>query len=170
MSWSDAAANALKPLLFISLLLVLAGCSGFRPVYGDPATDARQYAFAYAEPASRLDQIIYTELRLRLGPPSTDPDAIRVAVSTTSGARGLTRTAVAKPMTNLEMLVSTAISVTRADGTVLFTGTRSTSAFYTSAGQVLADVAAQTEAAERGAKALADSVRLTILGAVSKTQ
>jgi len=164
MSWSRRAI-ALK-ILAILALVSLASCSGFRPVYGDVDTSPAGYAFSYADPASRLDQIIYTELRLRLGPETDAPDAIRVVVTSYSGARGLTRTAVVKPGTSYEMDVTASVLATAADGTVLFSGTRRASAIYQTRGQVLADTEAQTEAAERAAKALADSVRLAIIGAL----
>jgi hypothetical protein len=148
------------------MLPLLAACSGFRPVYGDAGSAVSRYSFDYAAPGSRLDQVIYTELRLRLGPDTDAASAIKVAVSAYAGARALTRTAVAKPASTAEMVVSATIRVVGPDGEVIFTGTRSASAIYTTVGQVLADTAAQTDAADRAARALAETIRLMILGAL----
>ena len=167
MSWSEVLAKPLKFMVLSALLATLAACSGFRPVYGEPATGPTAYAFSYAAPGGRLDQIIYSELRLRLGPHSTDPEALRVSVSTGAGARGLVKAAVAKAHTTTEMIVSTTITVLTPEGEVLFSGLRKSSAFYTTVGQVLADTEAANEAAERGAKAVADTVRLAVLGALA---
>ncbi len=165
MSWSR-----LAWLLPVALVAVLAGCSGFRPVYGDvaSASNPQGYRFHYAAPASRLDQIVYNELRLRLGPNSNEPDALQVTVSAWSGARGLTRTAVSKPVTTNEMIVYASYTVATPTGEVLVSETRSASGLYTTRDQVLGDVEGQNEAAERGAKAVSDTVRLGILGALAR--
>lgn len=164
MSWSRGVRLA-AVLAVTAMLPLLSACSSFRPVYGSPGAISR-YSFDYAAPASRLDQIIYTELRLRLGPDTDADGAIKVAVSATAGARNLTRTGVAKPATTAEMVVTATISVVGPDGEVIFTGTRTASALYVTVGQVLADTSAQTDAAERAARALADTVRLAIVGAL----
>jgi hypothetical protein len=114
-----------------------------------------------------LDQIIYTELRLRLGPQSSDPAAYQVSVSTSAGARALTHTNTAKVAATNSMTVTTSYSVTTPEGEILTSGTRSTEATYTAVGQVLGDTEATNEAAERGARALADTVRLAVLGALA---
>ena len=65
------------------------------------------------------------------------------------------------------MTVTADIVLKAADGTVLFSGTRNASADYTTNAQALANQAAETEAAERAAKALADTIRLTLLAALA---
>jgi hypothetical protein len=165
MSWSRGVRLA-AVLAVTAILPLLAACSGFRPVYGDAAGAVSRYRFDYVAPGSRLDQIIYTELRLRLGPDTDADGAIKVAVSATAGARNITRTGVVKPATTAEMVVTATISVVGPDGEAIFSGTRSASALYTTVGQVLADTSAQTDAAERAARALADTVRLAIIGAL----
>lgn len=166
MSWFSAIARLLKMLAIIGIVAAVAGCSGFKPVYGDGSL-ASGVSFYYPDPGSRLDQIIYSELRLRLGPASPQDGAYSVSVSTSASGRGITKTAVVKPAKTLEMVVTASIIVVDPEGKVVFAGNRSTSALYESVGQVLADTEAQTEAAERGAKALADIVRLAVLGAIS---
>lgn len=164
MSWSSGSARLLGGLLL--MLALLQACSGFRPVYSDSAA-LSAHSFHYADPGSRLDQVIYTELRLRLGPASDDPDALQVTVVTSAGARSITRTNTNKPATSNAMVVSASFSVISPDGEVVASGTRSTEALYTTTTQVLGDVEASTEAAERGARALADTIRLAIIGALS---
>jgi hypothetical protein len=165
MSWSSGI-RLLAVLAVTAVLPALSACSGFRPVYGESFATAGRYSFDYAEPGSRLDQVIYTELRLRLGPESDAINAIDVAVSATASSRAITRTAVTKPAATHEMTVSASVVATGPDGAVVFTGTRTAGALYTTSGQALADAAAQTDASERAARALADTIRLAIIGAL----
>ena len=156
---------------FIALALAtttaLTACSGFTPVYGERGIGVEQHAFRYDKPASRLDQIIYQELALKLGR-STDPSVPMVRVTTTSGIRGLTSTSVAKPSTQREAVVTAKIELVQADGTIAFTATRSTAASFTADGQqALAETEAEKEARERAARELAETVRLTLLGALA---
>ena len=163
----SSAAKAATVLL-VTLVLPLAGCSTVRPLYGTEASAAvTSQRFAYADPGNTTDQALYTELRLRLGPQSDSADALRVAVSTSSGARAITRTNVSKPTTTYEMTVSATVTVIDAAGKVVFSGVRKSSALYETTGQALADVAAANEAADRAARAVADPVRLAILGALA---
>ena len=124
MSWSEASTKSLKILAVLAMLATLAGCSGFRPLYGADAVQPGRYAFHYGAPASRLDQIVYTEFRLRLGPESDDPDALQVTVSTSAGGRNLTQTGTAKPATSAQMVVTASLSVITPDGEVVFSGSR----------------------------------------------
>jgi LPS-assembly lipoprotein len=158
----------LQPLAFLAVLVVLAGCSGIRPLYGTDAVQPGHYAFHYAEPVSRLDQVVYRELRLRLGPDSDTPDALKVTVATTAGGQALTHTGTAKPATTSQMTVTASVSVIGPEGDVVFSGTRSAAATYTSVGQVLSDTEGFNEAAERGARSVAETIRLAILGALSR--
>lgn len=161
MSWSRPLRAALLAAALAAPVL-LAGCSGLRPVYGSNGVGQEQLAFRYAEPASRLDQIILQELSLRLGR-GTDPDAPEVRISTSSGSRTLTRTGVSRPTTQREMTVNATYTVAAANGEVLISGTRRATAQYATSGQVLADESAADDARERAARAVADTVRLSIL-------
>lgn len=142
--------------------LALAGCSSFRPVYGEAGVVQGQLAFNYAKPSSRLEQIIVQDLALRLGKQSTSPDAPELRISAAAGARALTRTAVTKPATQYEMAVTATYSVI-SDGKVLLQGTRKATASYSTVGQVLADEAAAKDAQERAAHEVAETIRLSIL-------
>jgi len=147
---------AARLALPIVLPVVLAACS-FAPVYGG---DPDQYAARYESPDSRLEQIVYQEVTARLGETS-DPKAPLVAIDVSAGsiepgpdAAGLR--AVIK--------VTEPDPAGRGPGNVIFEGTRTASASYTDSPQLLADQQARNEAAERAARDLAESVRLTLIG------
>jgi hypothetical protein len=145
----------------------LSACSGFTPVYGERGIGVEKHAFRYDKPASRLDQIIYQELVLKLGRTS-DSTVPMVRVTTTSSVRGLTKTNVSNPAAQNEAVVTAKIELVDADGTIAFTATRSASALYTAdRAQALAETEAEKEAKERAARELAETVRLTLLGALA---
>jgi len=156
-------------MLALALLgaTTLAACSGFTPVYGDRGIGMEQHAFRYDKPQSRLDQIIYQELVLRLGRAS-DPSVPLVRVTTSSVVRDLTKTKISNPAAQKEAVVTAKIELVDADGTVAFTATRSTATSFTADRyQALAETEAEKEAKERAAKELAETVRLTLLGALA---
>ena len=161
---------ALRSALVALALLggtALAGCSGLQPVYGEQGIGMERDAFRYAAPNGRLDQIIYQELALRLGR-STSPAAPTVRITATSAARDLTRTSVSRPSEPLEMTVSALVEIIAADGSVAWSATRSASALYTTDSQALAATEAAREASERAARALADTIRLSLIGALAQ--
>ncbi len=168
MSWSSRLARAAFIALSLSALTGLSACSGLRPVYGDIGGGTSAYLVNYAAPGSRLDQIIYNELRLRLGAHSDSPQAVRVSVRSYYALRALTRTEQSVPGTPWEVTVTSAISAVSPTGEILFSGTRTASSVYNTVGQVLADTTAQTDAAERAARSMADIVRLSLLGAFNR--
>lgn len=152
--------------LALSATAGLSACTGIRPLYGEAGTGISRHVFAYGEPASRLDQVIYTELRLRLGPNSVAPDAVRVSVSSYSYGRALTKTNVSRPSQQYEMIAVANVSISGPDGQNIFTGQRRATAAYQVVSQVLADNAAAAEASDRAGRALAETLRLTILAAL----
>jgi hypothetical protein len=171
MSWSNGSASraALRSglvVLALGAILILAACSGFRPVYGPTGVVNQRLAFSYADPGSRLEQIVVQELMLRLGK-GGGPDAPQIRISVASGSRDLTRTDVDRPRTQKEMAVTATYSVVAADGEVLMTGRRKATAQYETVGQVLADESAAEDARERAARAVADTIRLSILAGLA---
>ena len=163
--WSSSPLR--RGLLALALLapIALAGCSSLRPVYGDAGSVQTRIAMSYAKPNSRLEQIIIQDLALRLGS-SKDPDAPKINIAASAGSRVLTRTGVAKPVSQHEVAVSASYTVT-AGGEVVAQGSRRASASYSSSGQVLADEAAYKDAVERAGHEVAESIRLAILGQLS---
>lgn len=167
MSWSKALLR--NTLLALALLgaTSLAGCSGLTPVYGERGIGAERHAFRYDKPATRLDQIIYQELVLKLGR-SADLAVPLVRVTATSAVRDLTRSDVANPAAQKEAVVTTKIELIDADGNIAFTATRSAAASFTADRfQALAETEAEREARERAARELAEIVRLTLLGTLA---
>jgi LPS-assembly lipoprotein len=170
MSWSKAVLRNTLLALALSGATTLAACSGFAPVYGERGIGMERYAFRYDKPATRLDQIIYQELALRLGR-STDSSVPLVRISTSSGVRELTKSNVARPAKQKEAVVTAQIELVGADGAVALSTSRSAAALFTADNsQALAETEAEREAKERAAKELAETVRLTLLGAVAASR
>lgn len=147
--------------------LALAGCSGMTPLYGEAGLGTERIAFRYAAPASRLDQIIYQHLALKLGR-TADTTAPLVSVSTSASSRSLTRTDVDRAAGQYEAVVTARITLTDAAGQELYATTRSAAALYTTDSQALAATESSREAQERAARELAETVRLTLLGALAR--
>jgi LPS-assembly lipoprotein len=150
--WSSDA-RRLRGLAWSIVLLsglALSGCTGLRPVYGDAGLTAQRVDVQYAKPNSRLEQVIYQELALKLGKSSGSVPTVSVAVS--QGSRDLTNNIVTRPHDQREMIVTAQITVTSPDGEVLFSGARSQAA---------------EDAALRAARLLADTVRLQVLAALA---
>lgn len=157
---------ARSALLVASLLVMgaaISGCS-FTPVYGDAVEARSVYAMQYAEPHSRLEQIVYQDLALRF---ATGPDAPLLTVNVSQAGRAVTRSQNVSPFENSEMVVTADVTLVSGD-TVLLDATRFASAYYTTNGQALADRAAAQEAAERAARSLAETIRLTVIAALSQ--
>jgi LPS-assembly lipoprotein len=146
--------------LLLVASLALAGCSGLAPVYGERGLTQR-LPLTYSKPVNRLDQIVIQDLALRLGR-SSAPGATLVTITSTDSGRALTRTGVATPRKEREVTVRVSYTLV-AGGRVLGAGTRTATAGYATVGQVLADEAAYDDAAERAARAAAETVRLSIL-------
>jgi hypothetical protein len=164
MSWSSLLRRSFAAVALCAPLL-LAGCSGLRPVYGEGGIGGSDLAFAYAKPESRIEQIIIQDLALRLGL-SENPDAPQVRIVATESTRKLTRTGTTKPVTQYEATVSATYTVVLNEEVVL-SGSRRAIASFTSSDQVLADEAARKDAFERAAHEVAETIRLSILGGLS---
>jgi hypothetical protein len=126
-------------------------------------------ALAYAKPNSRLEQIVYQELSLRLGSTRSETAPIAsVSVSPVISDLVLSRTD--NPNKPMEVAVSATLTVTPREGSggVSQTFTRRATAQYTRNEQVLAERSAQEEALERAAKAAAESLRLALLAGASR--
>jgi len=153
-------------LLALALLAPLAACTGLTPVYGERGLGAERIALSYAAPNNRLEQIIYQDLALRLGKGSGDVPQVSVSVS--EGGGRLTNGLVDTPNSPRQMVVTAKITLTDVDGTVLFSGTRSQTADYTTDAQSFASQEAALDASRRAARLLADTIRLELLAALAK--
>ena len=157
--------------LIVPLALASAGlgaCS-FQPVYSGRLAENPQLQLAYAEPKTRLEQIVYSELSFRLGKASSPTAPLVTASVTTSGTEPYL-SATANPNKPREMTVTATLTITPRDGvdTKPITITRVAKAQHTRSGQVLADEAAMIEAQERAARSVAESLRLAVLAALAK--
>tara|TARA_R110002020_G_scaffold80502_4_gene200832 strand:+ start:98 stop:610 length:513 start_codon:yes stop_codon:yes gene_type:complete len=170
MSWSEA----LRRTLLTGIVLAAAGTIGacsFTPVYSDAGALAGQSTLnlAFAKPTTRLEQIVYQELSLRFGN-AVSPTAPLATVTVSSSAADLLVTTTTNPSKPLGVTVTATLTITARDGSAAepVTYTRTATAEYTRAGQVLADNAAASEAAERAARSAAESLRLALLAALSR--
>lgn len=161
--WSSkrAARNTLVSLVLLAPMLAVAGCTGLTPVYSDAAMAQKTFAFNFAKPNSRLEQVAYQELALRF--PNAAPDAPTLSVSVGVGSRLLTRSASANPLTSYEAVASGTATIADAQGKTLFTASRTASTNFQTNGQVFADTEAYKSASEQATRELAESLRLAIL-------
>ena len=164
--------SLLRPLALAGILLGTAmalGACSFQPVYSGALASQPLLDLAYAKPNSRLEQVIYQELALRLGSSEAETAPLAV-VSASSSAADLALSSTANPSKPQDVTVTATLTITRRDGTTVapLTFTRRATANYTRNGQVLADNAAAAEAAERAAKAAAESLRLAVLASLSR--
>jgi hypothetical protein len=163
---THAVLRTLALALALATTTALTACSSFTPVYGDHGTSIERTAFRYDKPATRLDQLIYQELALKLGR-STDPSLPLVRVTTSTSSRKLTRSDVTRPSEQREAVVTAKVELVGPGGQVATTFTRSASALYTTDSQALAATEAQRDAEERAARELAETVRLSLIGALA---
>lgn len=170
MWWSSGFRSLALAAALVAVAVPLAGCS-FSPVYGGAGAMAGQQRLAlnYAEPSTRLEQIIYQELRLRLGS-SEAPQAPRATVTVVSVATDPTLAETSGILFNdtRRVTVTATLTIVRPGEPRPLTFTRVATADYVSTNQVLAANAAADEAAERAAKAAAESLRLALLADLSR--
>jgi hypothetical protein len=157
-----------RRILALALALpLLAGCS-FTPLHGNNSGNQNK-GFAYAEPNSRIEQIIYQELAFRLGKDSS-PDASLVTISASQANRRVGRTSPGSIMTAYEAVVTANLSVTTRGDTPAtpLSMSRFAAASYETSGQIAADNEAANDAGEKAARAVADSLRLILAAARNK--
>lgn len=157
--------QTLKTILALGCAATLSACS-FTPLYGDNSAVGTSLDIRYAEPNTRLEQIIYQDLKLRLGREKT-ANAPLVTIATSAGSRRIGRTSSGSPATTYEATVTANVTVTELDSTTgtsetIYNVSRAASATYTTNGQRLADQQAVEEANERAALAVAQTIRLLL--------
>ena len=168
MSWSKPLTRLGLIVLTLGTPVVLSACT-LTPVYSGAMAESPSMNLAFAKPRNRLEQVIYQDLSFRLG--STDSiTAPLVTISVSSYSGDATLSATTNPSKPVEAFVTATMTITPRDGsdTKVQTITRKASANYTRNGQVLADKAAEVEAAERAARAVAESLRLAVLAELSR--
>lgn len=172
MSSSKRVLRNLVLALGLSLSAASLGACSLTPAYADRSA-VRQIAITYPDPANRLAQIVYQEMRTDFG--DAGPGAPVATIAITETIVDPTKAASAdlrQPyITTLNgVLTITAPKVGDEAPRVLFQATRQASATYTSDGQSLADTFAVGGAREQAARELAESLRLAILASYAGAQ
>ncbi|MCB1516235.1 MAG: hypothetical protein KDJ19_01265 [Hyphomicrobiaceae bacterium] len=162
MSLSDRTfANLRLGLLLMAALVMLSACS-LTPLYGANGPARQNYNLAFADPKSRLEQIVYQDLRAYFGD-SAAADALLVTVMVSDANIDATQRAVT---------LDGVITISRADPAglgepqPLYRATRTAGATKGRTGQILAAKQAANDAAERAAAELAQSLRMTLQSAL----
>lgn len=164
-SYKKAVRPVFMALALVSGAATLSACS-FTPLYGEQAA----LNLAYASPDSRLEQIIYQDLALRLGKTTTS-DAPLVKITASTSSRRVGRTSSDSPATTYEATVTANVLVTKQETNAstgeietkaIYTANRKASASYTTNDQRLANQHAVEEAQERAALAVAQTIRLLL--------
>jgi hypothetical protein len=158
MSWSRTLRRFAAAGIALGLATALGACS-FSPVYSGTLASQPMLNLAFAKPTSRLE----------FGS-SDAPTAPLATVSVSAAAGGIGLSSTSNPNKLYRTVVTAKLTIARRDGTdaTPMTFTRQATAEYTTSGQVLADTAAANEAAERAAKAAAESLRLAMLASLSR--
>lgn len=153
----------LRLALATILTATLAACTSFAPVYGDRTVPAMESVrFNFAEPDSRLEQIIFNRLKVAFpGQAGPDDPVLDLAVSTSAPAASISNAfSVARPA---NVRVEATLTISRGE-TILFTATRFTDTAYQPGKLTPVDIASAQGAQETAAKATAESLRAAILG------
>jgi LPS-assembly lipoprotein len=156
-----------KALAGFTAVLMLAGCTA-APIYSSgTGFAATAPVLAYGEPTSRVDQVIYNELRLRL-PPTQTPGAPRLVVTavTAGVTEALSRTV--NPNVLQAITVTATATLTKSTAAAPVVITRSSTANYTTNDSVLSSTEALNEASERAARAVAEQLRLALLAELTR--
>lgn len=167
MSWSKLFLRKAFLGLALGSTAVLPACT-MAPVYSDPQAVSQQLAFTYAEPNSRLEQIVYQDLRLRFGESqAADARELRVSVSAGASREAISATVNPNSMRRVTAVARLTITPPAGSGEIPITITRTAMANYTTNAQAFAAQEALVEAQERATHAVAESLRLAVLaGAV----
>jgi LPS-assembly lipoprotein len=144
---------------------VLSGCTGLTPVYGDRDTSQRALPMSFATPNSELEQVVYQDLIRKFGT-SDNPNAPQISVKVSVASRPAGQSATPDPALPQLLTATGFLQITR-NGDKMLTTSRQATATYTANSQIIGDSTAYTGAAQQAAHALADTLELTILAALS---
>ncbi|MCF4096910.1 hypothetical protein [Maritalea mediterranea] len=139
---------------------LLAGCT-LRPAYQSTDRNA-QFDLSYAEPDSRLEQIIFQKIRFDLG--EEQAAAYKLDLNASASARSLFKAGSQFARNEQEMKVTISYQLIQLDSeeTVL-SGSRFATATYLTSGQLVADKAASQDAEKRAGEAAAKLVEIDLL-------
>jgi hypothetical protein len=120
-------------------------------------------------PNNRLEQVIYQDLALKLGK-STAEHVPTVLITASASVPTTDTTTSTLSVSDRQTTVTAIVSVIDADGRPLFQGSRSVTQDFVNGGQAFANQEAVKEAGERGAKFLAETIRLQVIAALNKAK
>lgn len=141
----------------------LAACTSFAPVYGERSgLGADALRFQFAEPDSRLEQLIYNRLKVAFPGEALAGDPVLDITATAGSTQGSMSNAfpVARPVT---VRVDAKVSITSSDDEELFSATRFADTAYQSGKLTPVDLQSTSGAQETAAKSVAEALRLAIL-------
>ena len=153
--------KALGALVFITL--ALSACT-FSPIYGDKNINNNNFQLSYAKPTTRLEQIVYSDLKLKLGE-VTNIDAQNLKITISQSTRSVGRSSDGLPTNVLEIKLTANIKLfeNAEQKNVVFSAMRVSTASYRTNGQAFADQQAAISASETAALELAQIIRLTLI-------
>ncbi len=154
--------------ILIFTMLFLSACS-FSPLYEEKSLITNSISLNYAKPNTRLEQIVYNELKLRLGNNNENEENI-FSITISPSTRSVGRSSNQSPANIRELILTGNYSVTNADNEKIISGSRSVRVSYAQSGQIIADKQAYNEASERAALELAQIIRLALLAELSVLQ
>ena len=166
MSSSSYAARYAGVFLVVAVVPALSACTGFTPIYSEAGLGAHSVAVKYATPSSRLEQLIYQDLALKLGRSGGDVPTVTVTATATSPTTDTS--SAATTVASRQTTVTALVRVVGADGRVIFEGSRSVTEEFGNGGQVFSNQQALKEAQVRAEKSLTETIRLQVLAALSK--
>ncbi len=154
--------------ILIFTMLFLSACS-FSPLYGEKSLVTNPISLNYAKPNTRLEQIVYSELKLRLGNNNENGENI-FSVAISPSTRSVGRSSNQSPKWIRELILTGNYNVTNNDNEKIISGSRNVRVSYTQSGQIIADKQAYNEASERAARELAQIIYLALLAELSTLQ
>jgi len=149
---------------FLAVIMLISACT-FSPVYSEKSQVAK-FNLSYAKPNTRLEQIIYQDLTLRLGEKS---DSHLLTIKVSNSTRAVARTSNGTPSSIREAILRANITLIDSNDSsnIVFSGIRKASASYSTNSQIIANNKALENANETAALELAQTIRLTLIGVLS---
>lgn len=142
--------------------VALAGC-GFRPVYG-PGSDALRNGVQVNTPDSREAFRLKGRIEDRLGPPGGNAHQLQVTLGLTEEPVGVS---TGQDITRYTLRGSAEFALSTMDGVAISSGSVRTFVSYSATGTSVSTLAAERDARDRLAIALADQIVTRVLAALA---
>ena len=164
MLWFKAQRRIVMLGAAVAAAAMLSACSGLTPVFG--TANKGPQALRQSVPASVAEQVIYQSLAVSFPVSRSDADP-ELRVTTSTAERTLTMSNVSRPTVQREMVVTAIVQLADSTGKVTQSFSRSAAASFETDSQSFASDEARREATERAARALAETIRLSLLAVLS---